>query len=162
MEIERMQASDWSTVARIYRAGIETGHATFEVNVPVWKTFDATRHERPRLVAREDDRVVGFAALTPASTRAVYNGVADIMIYVDAPDRGRGVGGQLLAALITGSEENGIWTLQAGIFPENEASLRLHRAHGFRDVGRRERIAQRDGVWRDVLWLERRSTTVGV
>lgn len=156
-----MLASDWSQIARIYRAGMDTGLATFEVNVPVWKTFDAARLDRPRPVAVEDERIVGFAALSPVSTRHVYSGVAEVMVYVDPDVQGQGIGHALMTALVDGSESQNVWTLQAGIFPENEASLRLHHAHGFRDVGIRERIGQRDGVWRDVLLLERRSSTVG-
>jgi len=156
-----MQASDWSQIARIYRAGMDTGLATFEVNVPVWKTFDAARLDRPRPVAVEDDRILGFAALSSVSTRHVYRGVAEVMVYVDPDAQGRGVGRALMTALVDGSETQNIWTLQAGIFRENEPSLRLHRSHGFRDVGVRERIGQRDGVWHDVLLLERRSSTVG-
>ena len=160
--IEELRPQHWPSVRAIYRAGIATGQATFETDVPEWAVWDAARLPAPRLVARVDAEVAGWAALSPVSARRVYAGVAEVGIYVAAAQRGKGLGRALLAALVSASERCGIWTLQAGIFPENEASLHLHRACGFRDVGRRERIGRRDGVWRDTLLLERRSRVVGV
>jgi L-amino acid N-acyltransferase YncA len=162
MTIEEMKPADWPSVRAIYAEGIATGRATFETDAPEWAVWDAARLSAPRLVVRVGAEVAGWAALSPVSTRRVYAGVADVGIYVAAAQRGRGLGRALLAALVSASERCGIWTLQAGIFPENEASLRLHRACGFREVGRRERIGRRDGVWRDTLLLERRSRVVGV
>jgi phosphinothricin acetyltransferase len=158
-----MDPTDWSAVASIYRRGIETGDATFETEVPPWTAWDAARLSVCRLVAEVDGGVVGFAALSPTSYRPVYAGVAEVMVYVAADLRGRGVGRLLLDALVERSEEAGIWTLQAGIFPENQASIALHRASGFRVVGTRIRPGRAaDGRWRDVVLLERRSDVVGV
>ena len=160
--IAEMRPADWPAVRAIYTEGIATGQATFETDAPEWAAWDAARLPAPRLVARIGAEVAGWAALSPVSTRRVYRGVAEVGIYVAAAQRGRGLGRALLAALIEASERGGIWTLQAGIFPGNEASVRLHKACGFREVGRRERIGRRDGVWRDTLLLERRSRVVGV
>jgi L-amino acid N-acyltransferase YncA len=149
-------------VLRIYEEGIATGNATFETGAPTWETWDASHLEAPRLIARERDRVVGWAALTRVSSRCVYEGVAEVSVYVATSSRGRGVGSLLLQALIRESERLGLWTLQAGIFPENTASVAMHRKLGFSPVGRRERIGKLAGRWRDVLLLERRSGVVGV
>ena len=158
-----MLASDWAGVRAIYLEGIEAGNATFETEAPPWDAWDSAHLREPRLAARDrGGRVLGWAALTPVSGRCVYTGVGDLSVYVAATARGRGVGRALLEALIDASERAGIWTLQAGIFPENAASLKLHRRCGFREVGRREKIGKLKGVWRDVLLLERRSTAVGV
>ena len=159
--IDAMQPDDWQAVRTIYQEGIATGSATFETEAPSWEVWDAHHRQDCRLVARQGDRVIGWAALSPVSNRCVYAGVAEVSVYVSAEHRGRGVGRALLEALIAGSEDNGIWTLQAGIFPENTASLALHKSCGFRVVGRRERLGQLHGVWRDVLLLERRSPVVG-
>lgn len=153
-------ASDWPAVRAIYEEGIATGNATFETAAPEWATWDAARLPCCRLVARRGHRVRGWAALSPVSSRAVYGGVAEVSIYVAAAARGQGIGRLLLDGLVVASEEAGIWMLQAGIFPENAASLALHRACGFRVVGRRERLAQLHGVWRDALLLERRSERI--
>lgn len=162
-QVDPMRQLDWSEVRAIYLEGIETGNATFETDAPSWEAWDAAHIKEPRLAARDGSgRVLGWAALTPVSGRCVYAGVGDLSVYVAAAARGRGVGRALLEALIEASEQAGIWTLQAGIFPENVASLTLHRGCGFRDVGRRERIGSLKGVWRDVLLLERRSGAVGV
>lgn len=142
---------------RIYAEGIATGNATFEPAAPSWAEWDTSKLAVPRLAAELDHAVVGWAALSPTSKRHVYRGVAEVSIYVAAAARGQGVGRALLAALVEESEEAGIWTLQAGIFPENTASIHLHKQCGFRIVGRRERIGQMQGVWRDVLLMERRS-----
>jgi L-amino acid N-acyltransferase YncA len=137
------------------------GNATFETDVPSWDEWDAARLAAPRLVAEVRGVVAGFAALSAVSSRAVYRGVADVMIYVGRSARGQGVGRTLLEELVAESESAGIWTLQAGVFPENEPSLRLHESCGFRRVGVRERLGQHQGVWRDVVLLERRSATAG-
>jgi len=158
-----MTPDDWPNVRAIYLEGIATGNATFETDAPAWDAWDRAHVADPRLVARDaDGSVLGWAAVTPVSGRCVYAGVADLSVYVSAAARGRGVGRALLTALIQSSERAGIWTLQAGIFPENAPSLALHRACGFRDVGRRERIGKMHGVWRDVLLLERRSVSAGI
>lgn len=157
-----MTAGDWEQVSSIYLEGIRSGHSTFETNVPTWEQWDAGHLSFARLVMRDGDEVLGWAALSPVSKRHVYRGVAESTVYVAERERGKGIGRALLEALITKSEEHGIWTLQASIFPENTASLELHRHLGFRDIGRRERIAQLNGLWRDTLLLERRSRIVGV
>ncbi len=157
-----MTGADWPEVARIYREGIESGNATFETAVPEREGWEAARMACCRLVVESADGVVGFAALSPVSSRPVYAGVAEVMVYVSTSTRGRGLGRGLLDALVSASEEAGIWTLQASIFPENPASLAIHRGAGFRLVGKRERIARfQDGRWRDVLLLERRSRSAG-
>ena len=156
-----MDEADWPAVREIYRQGIETGHATFETTVPDWPAWDAKHLQKPRLVTRDGGRVVGFATLSRVSAREVYSGVCEVSVYVAAEARGKGIGQLLLTELIRQSEQEGIWTLQASIFPENEASVALHLRNGFRVVGRRERIAQHHGMWRDTLFLERRSGIVG-
>lgn len=164
IEIVPMSADDWPAVSDIYASGIATAQATFQTSVPTWSEWHASHLEPCRLVARkrEDGEVVGWAALTRVSSRWVYAGVAEVSIYIGADARGQGVGRSLLEKLIEESEREGIWTLQSGIFPENEASVALHVACGFRVVGRRERIGRMNGVWRDNLLLERRSPTVGL
>ena len=159
--VEVMQAEDWPAVATIYEEGIATGEATFATAVPDYGTWDQDHLSHSRLVARSEKQVMGWAALTAVSGRCVYAGVAEVSVYVAAAARGQGVGKALLQALVEASEANGIWTLQAGIFPENEASLAIHRRCGFRVVGRREKLGQMNGRWRDVLLLERRSRRVG-
>src|SRR5213593_4515794 len=152
-----MDPSDWADVRAIYLEGIETGNATFEVEAPSWEAWDSAHLREPRLAARDGARVLGWAALTPVSGRCVYAGVGDLSVYVAAGARGRGVGRALLEALIDASERAGIWTLQAGIFPENAASIALHERCGFELVGVRRKIGQMpDGRWRDVLLYERR------
>ncbi len=155
--IRDLRPGDWSEVAAIYGAGIATRNATLETEVPGWAEWDAAHLPDHRFVAAEDGRVVGWIALTDYSDRCCYTGVADLSVYVEPTAQGRGVGRGLLEHLVASAESAGIWTLQAGIFPENEASLALHRRCGFRTVGTRERIGQLNGVWRDVLLLERRS-----
>lgn len=159
--VEPMQPTDWPAVAAIYREGIATGHATFETAVPTWETWHADHLPIGRFVARQNEHVVGWAALSPVSARCVYAGVVEVSVYVAVAARGYGVGTALLQALVAASEAEGIWTLQAGIFPENEASIALHRRCGFRIVGRRERLGKLADAWRDVLLLERRSQLVG-
>jgi phosphinothricin acetyltransferase len=155
--IDAMRPDDWLQLRSIYLEGIASGNSTFETDAPSWEAWDAAHLPAPRLVARDGDRIAGFCALTPYSKRHVYRGVGDLSVYVAASHRGRGVGRALLEALIRESEALGFWTLQAGIFPENEASIALHEALGFRLVGRREKIGELHGVWRDVLLYERRS-----
>lgn len=161
--IDAMQPADWEAVCAIYREGIATGNATFEQNAPEWAAWNADHLAAPRLVARAADGTVGgWAALAPVSSRCVYGGVAEVSVYVGERARGQGVGRALLQRLVEEAEAAGIWTLQAGIFPENTASVALHERCGFRIVGRRERLGQMHGIWRDVLLLERRSTVTGV
>ena len=159
MEIRALDESDWPQVAAVYVDGIRTGNATFETDVPSWEEFASSRSLS--LVAELDGRVAGWAALSPKSSRCCYRGVAENSVYVAAWARGRGVGRALLEELVERSEAEGIWTLEAGVFPENEASVALHLACGFRLVGVRERLGELDGVWRDVLLLERRSEIAG-
>lgn len=160
--IETMKPADWPRIREIYLEGIATGNATFEQTAPGWDEWDAGHLKRPRLVARHGEEIAGWAALSPVSGRCVYGGVAEVSVYVASDGRGRGIGKALLNSLIDSSEQNDIWTLQAGIFPENEASIRLHLNCGFREVGRRTRIGKMNGVWRDTVLLERRSKIVGV
>jgi L-amino acid N-acyltransferase YncA len=162
IEISVMLEEHWPAVREIYAEGIATGHATFETVPPDWTKWDSGHRQHSRLVALDEQTIVGWAALSPVSTRKVYAGVAEVSIYIAPSARGQGYGRTLLRALIERSEANGIWTLQAGIFPENVASIGLHKACGFREVGERSRLGQLAGVWRDVLLLERRSTRVGV
>jgi L-amino acid N-acyltransferase YncA len=162
LDIVAMQADDWESVRQIYGEGIASGNATFEIELPDWTRWDHAHRKDCRLVAREAKTVMGWAALSPVSSRAVYAGVAEVSVYVATAAHGRGIGTALLRELVRQSEQNGIWTLQAGIFPENVVSITLHKSCGFREVGLRHRIAQLAGVWRDVLLLERRSSRVGV
>lgn len=162
VEIGTLRPEHWPEVQRIYSEGIATGNATFETAVPGWESWDAAHLARARFVALSDGKTVGWAALTPVSSRCVYEGVAEVSVYVGSDQRGRGVGTLLLEHLIRASEAYGLWTLQASIFPENGASVAMHKRHGFVEVGRRERIAKLGGQWRDVVLLERRSDVVGV
>lgn len=158
--IENMLPSDWPAVEAIYNEGIATCNATFEVAAPFGEEWDRHHLGLCRLVARLDGLVVGWAALSPISGRYAYRGVAEVSVYVAEAMRRQGIGKALLSALIEASERAGIWTLQASIFPENTASLALHKRCGFRVVGRRERLGQLRGRWRDVILMERRSTVV--
>ena len=160
MELQAMRPGDWPAVREIYQAGIATGEATFETTTPDWEAWDAGHLDEHRLVARVGGQVVGWAALAPVSDRCAYAGVAEDSIYVAPGGQGRGVGRALLAALVASAERGGIWTVQTGIFPENQASIRLHQACGFRVVGLRERLGQLNGRWRDVVLLERRSPVI--
>lgn len=156
-----MLPGDWPAVERIYLDGIATGNATFETESPGWEKWNASHHLHSRLIARDGATIGGWAALSPVSARRVYAGVAEVSVYVAASAQGIGTGRLLLAELIRQSEQNGIWTLQAGIFPENVASLALHKSLGFREVGKRENVGQLGGKWRDTILLERRSEIVG-
>ncbi len=163
LEIIPLDRSHWEDVGRIHQEGIDTGEATFETEpAPTWDAWSAAHLDYGRLVALIDSRVVGWAALTPVSDRCVYAGVAEVSIYVAAASRGQGVGSRLMARLIDESESHGIWTLQAGIFADNQTSITLHERCGFRVVGRRERLGKLNGRWRDVMMLERRSDRVGI
>lgn len=160
--IDAMRSSDWENVRSIYLEGVATGDATFETGAPSFADWDKAHLPCPRLVARRGDQTIGWAALSPVSQRCVYGGVGEVSVYVSSASRGLGVGRSLLQLLIDESERSGIWTLQAGIFPENVGSLALHRSCGFREIGRRERIGKLKGIWRDTILLERRSNSVGV
>ena len=151
-----MTPDDWPAVARIYEEGLATGLATFETSVPTWDDWDAAHLVAVRLVAELDGAVVGWVAVSPVSRRSVYAGVVEHSVYVAEEARGRGIGRALLEALVAAAPGQGIWTIQTSLFPENEASLALHQAVGFRVVGRRERIGQLHGVWRDTTLLELR------
>ncbi len=160
--MERMEPDDWQAVRMIYQEGIETGQATFETAVPSWADWDAGKISSCRFVAKLDGLVAGWAALSPISQRKVYAGIAEVSIYVASAARGQGIGKVLLRTLVGCSERAGYWMLQAVMFPENEASVVLHKACGFRIVGRRERVARHHGIWRDTILLERRSRVVGI
>jgi L-amino acid N-acyltransferase YncA len=157
MEIVALTAGHWDDVARIYAEGIATGDATFETEVLPWEQWHSAHLVDHRFVAVLEGRVAGWVAVSPVSGRCVYAGVVENSVYVAAEARGRGVGGALMNALVGSTDAAGIWTIQTGIFPENEASLRLHHRVGFRTVGTRERLGRLNGVWRDVVFLERRS-----
>jgi L-amino acid N-acyltransferase YncA len=161
-DIRVMRKEDFPAIRNIYSAGIATGNATFETETPEWAKWDQGHLQDCRLVAEDSQGILGWAALSPVSSRRVYSGLAEVSVYVAAEVRGRGVGKVLLQSLVEQSERCGLWTLQAGIFPENAPSIALHRSCGFREVGLREKLGQRDGVWRDVLLLERRSSSVGI
>jgi phosphinothricin acetyltransferase len=159
--LRAMTPDDWPDVARIYAEGMATGQATFTTEVPDWTEWDVAHVPEPRLVALDGGRMIGWAALSPVSRRRVYGGVAEVSVYIGDGARGRGTGRALLSALVAQSEAAGFWMLQSSVFPENAPSLALQARFGFRVVGRRERIAQHHGVWRDTLLLERRSPVVG-
>jgi phosphinothricin acetyltransferase len=160
--VQPLEQRHYPAVARIYAQGIATGNATLQTEAPDWQTWDAGHLSHSRLVVLAQGEIAGWAALTAVSGRCVYRGVAEVSVYIGADYQGKGMGKLLLNKLISYSEENGIWTLQAGIFKENKASLNLHQSCGFRIVGLREKIGQLNGLWRDVYLLERRSTVVGV
>jgi L-amino acid N-acyltransferase YncA len=161
-DIRAMRSDDWPAIRNIYSEGIATGNATFETETPEWTKWDQGHLQNCRLVARDQQRILGWAALSPVSTRPVYSGVAEVSVYVATEARRRRVGKMLLQSLVEQSERCGIWTLQAGIFPENVPSIALHKSCGFREVGLRQKLGQRGDIWRDVLLLERRSSSVGV
>lgn len=161
MTIRTVQPADWPSLVLIYQQGIDTGHATFETQAPLPDEMATKYLSAPQLVAEREGTIVGYALLSAVSGRCVYGGVAEVSLYVRATERGQGIGGQLLSRLIADSEALGFWTLQAGIFPENTASVALHHQHGFRTVGYREKLGRQHGIWRDVLLLERRSAVVG-
>ncbi|HSZ86984.1 MAG TPA: GNAT family N-acetyltransferase [Puia sp.] len=162
MEITEMKPDHWSQVKAIYENGIATGNATFQTSAPEWEEWDSAHVKTCRLIAIENEKVLGWAALTAVSGRCVYAGVGEVSVYVDETARGRGIGRALLEELIKQSEQHNFWTLQAGIFPENNASIKIHQAAGFRIIGTREKIGQMQGTWRDTILLERRSDKVGL
>lgn len=157
-----MDRKHYPAISDIYKQGIDTGMATFETSVPSWEIWNETKLPHSRLVAVQDDTVLGWAALSKVSSRWVYGGVAEVSVYVSENHRGKGVGKLLMQNLIAESEANGIWTLQSGMFPENEATIALHASFRFRMIGYRERIGKLQGVWRDSVIMERRSKVVGI
>lgn len=162
IEIKHIKPQDWQTVANIYKLGIETGMATFETEIPTWEEWDQSHLESCRFAAWLDNKLVGWAALSPVSDRCVYGGIAEVSVYVDTNHNGKGIGTQLLKSLITTSENEGLWTLQAGIFRENIASIELHKKVGFREIGYRKKVGKKNGTWYDNIILERRSKIVGI
>ncbi|MET3026028.1 N-acetyltransferase family protein [Flavobacterium sp. UW10123] len=160
MEIRKLLVEDWNQVKSIYQKGIDTGNATFQTSAPSWEDWDQSHLTSCRIVMEENNKVIGWAALTPVSSRCVYAGVAEVSVYVDPAHSGKGIGLILLNELVRLSEAEGIWTLQAGIFPENTASLRIHEKAGFRILGTREKIGKQNGIWRDTALLERRSSLI--
>ena len=162
MIVRNMMPSDWQEVSSIYLEGIATGFATFETNAPSYEQWDNAHITACRLVAEHDATIVGWAALSPVSSRCVYGGVAEVSVYISAKSRGKGVGKLLMQRLIDESEKAGFWTIQSGIFPENTGSIKLHEKVGFRYIGKRERVGKINGVWKDNLLFERRSKRVGV
>ena len=162
IEIRSMEPADWKAVSEIYREGIQTGCATFETEVPSWEQWNSNHIDSCRLVAWTNKKVTGWAALSAVSSRCVYGGVGEVSVYVALKARGTGVGKALLRRLISESEKEGYWTLQSGIFPENTTSIKLHEKAGFRIIGIRERIGRLEGVWKDNVLLERRSTKTGL
>jgi|SRR6185369_5451110 L-amino acid N-acyltransferase YncA len=158
MKLRSMLPEDWPEVRRIYLEGIASGNSTFQTEAPTWEQWDANHLQACRLVAVQGGSVVGWAVIAAISARPVYRGVAEVSVYVTSSVHGQGVGNALMQELVSASERHGFWTLQAGIFPENVASLAVHAKAGFRQVGRRERMGQLHGVWRDVVLVERRVT----
>ncbi|USD23762.1 GNAT family N-acetyltransferase [Flagellimonas marinaquae] len=162
MKVRNMKPSDWRNVSDIYREGISTGFATFETQPPSFDQWDEAHVKDCRLIAEENGSILGWAALSPVSSRCVYGGVGEVSVYIANASRGKGIGQLLMQKLITDSEKAGFWTLQSGIFPENTASIKLHEKVGFRYIGKRERIGKINGVWKDNLLFEKRSDSVGV
>jgi len=162
MNIEKLTEKHWPEVKAIYESGLATGNANFSHQVAGWQQWDNNHVKNCRLVMMEEDAVLGWAALTAIADNCVLAGVAEVSIYVAEGRRGKGIGRQLLAELVKGSEENNFWTLESRIFAENTASLKIHLDNGFRLIGTRERIGKLNGVWRDTLLLERRSVKIGL
>ena len=160
--IRSLTETDWPAVRTIYQLGIDTGDATYETRAPETEALKVKFLPHSQLVAEENGEIIGWAMLSAVSSRCVYGGVAETSVYVHPAYHGRGVGNALLAELVSMSERQGYWTLQSQIFPENKASIALHERQGFRKVGIREKLGQRNGVWRDVILLERRSAVVGI
>ena len=158
--VRNMLNGDNEKVLEIYRMGLETRNATFEIIVPSWQEWESKHLRHSRFVSEEDGIVTGWAALSPFSSREVYKGVAELSIYVSTNFRGMKTGSALMEKIIYSSELNGIWTMVSSVFPENEATLKLHKKYGFREIGRREKIAKLDGMWRDTILFERRSTII--
>ena len=162
VKIKKMNANHWVDVARIYKEGIDTRIATFEKIVPNWETWNVNHLKQCRFVASICDEIVGWAALSPVSSRCVYGGVGEVSVYVTQTKRGNKIGEKLLKKLIKESEKSGLWTLQSGVFPENKASIKLHQKLGFRTIGYKEKIGQLDGLWKDNILLEKRSKLIGI
>jgi L-amino acid N-acyltransferase YncA len=162
INISAMLPEHWEPVKKIYEEGIATGNATFQTSAPSWEDWDGSHMKNCRIIATENNEVLGWAALTPVSSRCVYAGVAEVSVYVATKARGKKIGSLLLQELTVQSEQNGIWTLQSGIFPENKASITIHEKNGFRVMGYREKIGKMGNVWRDNVILERRSQIIGV
>lgn len=162
MFIRDFTQNDYPAVKNIYQQGIDTGNATFQLTAKSWDEWNNTMLSHSRIVVEENDNVLGWAGLSAVSSRVVYSGVAEVAIYVATNAQGRGVGQKLLSHLITESERNNIWTLQASIFPENIGSIKLHENNGFRQLGVREKLGKLNDVWRDVTFMEKRSSIVGV
>ena len=162
IQIKVMIGDDWNMISKIYKKGIKTGHATFETKIPSRKQWDDTHIKSCRITAWIDTKIVGWAALSPVSSRCVYEGVAEVSVYVDTDYNGKGIGTKLLQELICESEKAGFWTLQSGIFPENKASIKIHKKLGFRKIGYREKIGNMKGIWKDNIILERRSKIIGI
>lgn len=162
IQIRPMEPVDWPSVSQIYAEGIATGFATFEQDIPSYDSWDAAHMKVCRLVASRENEILGWAALSPVSSRCVYGGVGEVSVYVGKNSWGKGVGKFLMKALIAESEKEGLWTLQSGIFPENKGSIELHKKTGFRYIGKRERVGKLDGVWKDNLLFERRSKIIGI
>ncbi|WP_394973883.1 GNAT family N-acetyltransferase [uncultured Croceitalea sp.] len=163
MHLRKMTQADWPQVSKIYAEGISTGFATFETTVPDFESWDKAHIKECRLVVEANGKIMGWAALSPVSSRCVYGGIGEVSVYISTKSRGLGLGKTLLEKLIVESEAIGYWTLQSGIFPENEASVRLHKKVGFRFIGRREKVGKtKDGVWKDNLLFEKRSKNVGI
>jgi len=162
VELKHINPQDWNTIARIYKLGIDTGIATFETETPSWNNWDLSHMQSCRIAAWLDNHIVGWAALSPVSDRCVYGGVAEISVYVDTSQSKKGIGTLLLHRIIIESEKEEIWTLQAGIFRENKASIQLHKKVGFREIGYREKISKQNGIWYDNIILERRSKTIEI
>ena len=157
-----MKSGDWIAVADIFKQGMETNNATFDKVIPTWEEWDKAHITSCRIIAEKENEVIAWAALLPVSPRVCFSGVAELSIYVDSKHRGLNVGSMLLKQLILESEKEGFWTLHAGIFPENIASIKLHKSLNFREIGYREKIGKMNNVWRDIVLLERRSKTVGI
>lgn len=160
--IRELTPDDWKSVSGIYQEGIDTGNATFETRAPEWDAWDQSHLKICRFVFVQDALVCGWAALSEISNRCVYGGVAEVSVYVAEEFRGQNIGAKLLNHLIRESEKQNIWTIQAGVFPENIASIKLHERSGFRFVGRREKLGKHNGIWRDVYQYERRSSVAGI
>ena len=162
MKIRKFKKSDFSSVKSIYQQGIDTGNATFQNKAKGWNEWNASFLTTCRIVAELNEEVVGWAALSATSNRTVYNGVAEVSIYIAKNYANYGIGNSLLSKLVSTSENEGIWTLQAGIFPENESSIAIHSKNGFKTIGVREKLGKMNGAWRDILFMERRSKVVGI
>jgi L-amino acid N-acyltransferase YncA len=160
--IREMISEDSSRVLEIYKMGVDTHNATFETNVPSWADWDSNHLKHSRFVYTNNEKVLGWVAISPVSSRSAYKGVAEVSIYVETQTQGKGIGSLLMEKVITSSEEHGIWTLFSSVFPENKATLKLHEKFDFRIIGKRERIAQMNGKWRDTIQSERRSKIVGI